>query len=175
MGDERTRRRFLELAGVGAALTLAGCGGSNAETGTGTTTSTADASSTKTANEPSSTTSDPATMSTVFHFSAGTDEQKHAIANVSNLLGDGSVNLGDVALVANGAGIKLVSTAESKHVADLQGLLAKGVSVYACENSMAAFGLSRSDLVSGVQPVPSGVGQLTKLQAGQGYAYVKTP
>jgi len=114
-------------------------------------------------------------MSTVFHFSAGTDEQKHAIANVSNLLADDTVSLGDVALVANGAGIRLVSRPDSKQVSGLKSILGKGVSVYACENSMKAFSLSHADLVSGVEPVPSGVGQLTKLQAGEGYAYIKTP
>lgn len=40
---------------------------------------------------------------------------------------------------------------------------------------MKAFGLKRADLIDGVEPVPSGVGQLTRLQAAKGYAHIKTP
>lgn len=192
MVRERSRRRFLELAGAGTALALAGCAGtSDGATGDGTTdtstdspttsstTRTTTSASTETPTEtPTETTTDEPTdisMSTVFHFSSDASVQKHAIANVSNLLADDTIDLGTVALVANGAGIKLLSTADSKSPDEVGGLVERGVEIKACQNSMDAFDLTKSDLIDGVEPVPSGVGELTKLQAKDGFAYIKTP
>ena len=176
MDDELRRRRFLALAGAGTGLAIAGCVG-GADDGGADPTATTDPPDTTTEQETTQTTetTQKPDMSTVFHFASGTAEQKHAIANVSNLLGDDSVETDTVALVANGAGIRLVSTNESEHVEDLESLLGKGVDVYACRNSMDAFGIDESDLVEGVEPVPSGVGKLTTLQAREGFAYIETP
>ena len=40
---------------------------------------------------------------------------------------------------------------------------------------MAAFDMDESDLVEGVETVPAGVGELTKLQAKENFAYIETP
>ena len=184
MGDERTRRRILELAGVGAGLSLAGCvGGSDAAGGptdgsptalTTTTTRRETATDTRTNTRTPTETPQPS-MSTVFHFSSGPGEQNHAVANVSNLLADDSVDVEDVVLVANGRGIELLTTDDSRHPGAVRDLVGKGVAFRACENSMAALDVEPDDLVEGVETVPSGVGELTKLQARDGYAYIETP
>lgn len=114
-------------------------------------------------------------MSTVFHFSSSPDEQHHALANVANLLADDSIDVETVVLVANGRGVELLTTSGSEHPDRVRSLLAAGVSFRACRNSMDALDVSERDLVDGVETVPSGVGELTKLQAREGYAYIETP
>src|SRR6056297_2329991 len=171
-----SRRRFLELAGAGTAVALAGCAagdvGTNPTTGDDGTTTT-DTDESETTDDTETTTDTETTMSTVFHFSGGEQEQGHAVANVANLLGDDSTTVDDVVLVANGAGIKLVTTDST--VADgVRSLVDRDVRFAACRNSMDAFDYADGDLLAGVETVPAGVGELTKLQA-DGYAYIKTP
>jgi hypothetical protein len=184
MSAESGRRRFLELVGGTAVLTLAGCtavsrtdsdesaSDSPAETDASTSTGTATATETET---PTETPEPETSMSTVFHFAGATGDQKHAIANVTNLLNDSSTTVEDVVLVANGRGIKLLSSSLSEHADDVAELVERGVSFRACQNSMAAFDMDESDLVEGVETVPAGVGELTKLQAKENFAYIETP
>ncbi|RBI63277.1 hypothetical protein DMJ13_01685 [halophilic archaeon] len=169
-----SRRRFLELAGAGTAVALAGCSG----TGTDSETTPTDAetgtdSTATTETDTETTTTETTTMSTVFHFSSGEEHQKHATANAKNLLDDGTTDVERVALVANGVGIKLLTT-DSTVPEKVRSLAENGVAFEACANSMEAFDYSNDDLLEGVETVPAGVGELTKLQS-QGYAYVKTP
>ncbi|KTG10225.1 hypothetical protein AUR64_11615 [Haloprofundus marisrubri] len=181
MDSEHTRRRVLELAGVGTGLALAGCvgGGTDAPASTGDTASptsepTETPEETDTATETETETPDP-TMSTVFHFTGDVSQQEHALGNVSNLLADDTIDLDDVVLLVNGSGFRLVLAEQTEHAEKLTELLDEGVSIRACENTMERFSATEDDLVDGVGTVPSGVGELTKLQAGDGYAYIKTP
>ncbi|SFL14084.1 hypothetical protein SAMN04487950_2690 [Halogranum rubrum] len=174
----RSRRRFLELAGVGTGLVVAGCTGSS-ESSTDTPTP-PDESGTETppptsAETETETSTPEPTMSTVFHFAQGIDEQNHAVANVANLLADDSTDVENVVLVANGAGIKLLVEEESDQADRVRELLDEGVSFRACENSMDALDVSEADLIEGVETVPAGVGELTKLQVRDDYAYIETP
>lgn len=176
----RSRRRFLELAGVGTGLVVAGCTGTS-ESSTDTPTP-PDESGTETPpptpaeTETETSTPEPEpTMSTVFHFAQGIDEQNHAVANVANLLADDSTDVENVVLVANGKGIKLLVEEESDQGDRVRELLDEGVSFRACENSMDALDVSESELIEGVETVPAGVGELTKLQVRDDYAYIETP
>ena len=184
MDGEDTRRRFLELAGVGAGMVLAGC---SSEAGSGVTTADAaetDATTAETETEaetesPAETEPETATrdtMSTVFHFSkSGKSEQKHALNNVANLLSTDMVEMANTVLVANGAGIYLLA-AERSHFPDrVRSLTEEGASFRACSNSMEALGVAESDLIDGVEVVPAGVGELTRLQVAEDYAYIETP
>ncbi|KZN25907.1 hypothetical protein A4G99_01640 [Haladaptatus sp. R4] len=174
-----SRRRFLELAGAGTAIALAGCSSGPTEDAKGASTSTTETdTTTETTTEEGTTQTDEDSqnvkMSTVFHYSSGEEKQGHAVANVANLLSDDSTDTETIALVANGSGVKLVS--KDSTVADkVNSLVEKGVKFKACHNSMNKFNYTKKDLLSGVEIVPAGVGELTKLQAKKGYAYIKTP
>ncbi len=173
------RRRVLQFVGAGTLVGVAGCTGAlqdgdSGATPTSATTGSTDETTTETTDEET-TTDTTASMSTVFHLTSGTEEaQKHALGNVANLLADESTETDDVALVANSQGITaFINSTPLK--AEARGLMEKDVSIRICENSMDAFDLGRSDFIEGIETVPAGVGELTKLQARDGYAYIRVP
>lgn len=175
------RRRFVRGAGSGVALLLAGCTSAADEEGTSTgddATGTGASTSTPTRSldhTDETTAREPTPMSTVFHFATDDERsQKHALANVANLLDDESTPTESVVLVANGGGIQLLDRDASAHPDRVAALLDRGVSFLACENSMDAAGTTADDLVDGVETVPAGVGELTKRQT-DGYAYIRVP
>jgi len=111
-------------------------------------------------------------MRTVFHLIAGDgDQQETALTIAENLSNDGSVSMDDIAVVAQAEGIEpLTAGGEgSETVADL---LDAGISFKACSNTLDMMDLSEGDLVDGVETVPSGAGELTRLQ-DDGYAYIR--
>lgn len=113
-------------------------------------------------------------MNTVFHLSSGrVHDWSHALANVENLLADDSVDLSGVELLVNGDAVYLLTSGSV--AADRVGaLIDRDVRVCACRNSLDARSFVADNLLSGVDLVPSGVGELTRRQA-EGYAYIKTP
>ena len=52
-------------------------------------------------------------------------------------------------------------------------LTAKGVEFRICQNSMNALKLTKKDLIDKVQVVPSGVAEIARLQAREGYVYIR--
>ena len=52
-------------------------------------------------------------------------------------------------------------------------LAAKGVEFRICQNSMNALKLTQKDLIEKVSIVPSGVAEIARLQAREGYVYIK--
>ena len=52
-------------------------------------------------------------------------------------------------------------------------LVAKGVEFRICQNSMNALRLTQKDLIDKVQVVPSGVAEIARLQAREGYVYIR--
>lgn len=186
MDHDGTRRRFLRLAGVGSGLALAGCLGTGADASEGGTVTTSSVGSSP-SETPTGTESRPATatdtdtegtpppMSAVFHFSSSADAQLHAVANVRNLLADDTVDLGTVYLVANGHGIELLTADRSNYPDQIASLQELGAAFRVCQNSMDALDVTAADLLPGVTVVPSGVGELTRLQVQANCAYIKTP
>jgi intracellular sulfur oxidation DsrE/DsrF family protein len=111
-------------------------------------------------------------MKAVFHVSSADSEiQQRAVSNVGNLLSDDSMDVTDVALVANGPGIDLL-LADSNQRGGVESLAERGVALEACGNTLRGRGLSADDLLDGVERVSSGVGELVRLQ-DQGYAYLR--
>ncbi|HET9079919.1 MAG TPA: DsrE family protein [Trebonia sp.] len=101
---------------------------------------------------------------------AGEAKHEAVTRNVANLLGD----LGEgteVELVAHGPGVALC-LAGSPQAEAVGALIARGVVVAACENTLRAQGIAARRLVPGVVTVPSGVGELVRKQR-QGWAYVR--
>lgn len=113
---------------------------------------------------------EPSHMDTVFHL---TEEARFqgTINGALNLLADTSVSMDRVVVVVNGGAVR--SFLKGGRGADLttQGL-SKGIILKACKNSLMGLRIDRSRLIDGVLVVPSGVGELTRLQS-EGFAYIK--
>jgi len=113
-------------------------------------------------------------MDVVFHLSSGQSMAgPEAIANISNLLADETVDHDAVALVANAGGVQHLR-ADTDHADGIRTLVERGVDVYSCKNAMSAQDLTSDDLVGGVETVPSGVGGIADFEA-DGYHYIKIP
>lgn len=110
-------------------------------------------------------------MRTVFHHADGT-ESEHVLENVENLLEDETVSIDAVDVVANADGVYTL-TEDSEHANRVRSLHERhGVRFAACANSLSLRNIAEERLVPGVETVPAGVGELTRLQH-DGYAYVK--
>ena len=109
-------------------------------------------------------------MKTVFHV---TEEARFqgAIHGAFNLLADESVSMDEVVILANGGAVR--GFLKAGRTGDLgREALDKGLQLRACNNSLLGLRIDRSRLVDGVEMVPSGVGELTRLQS-DGYAYIR--
>lgn len=116
-------------------------------------------------------------MKTVFHVSSPNPaEQDHAMINVANLLSDDSVYDSDdtVVVLANGAGVRMLVGATAAHPDRVESLLDRGVDFRACRNALRGMGATDDDLLPGVEGVPSGAGELARLQ-DEKYGYIKAP
>lgn len=111
-------------------------------------------------------------MRTVVHIPSGDEaEQETGLAIARNLLEDETDTIDEVALVAQGGGIATVR-ADGDSVDEIEALLEDGVAVSACSNTLEMMDLEESDLVSGVETVPEGAVEVTRLQ-DEGYAYLR--
>ncbi|MDS0258358.1 DsrE family protein [Haloarcula sp. S1CR25-12] len=111
-------------------------------------------------------------MQSVVHLvSADETEQETALTIAQNMLDDESGSIDDVAVVVQGPAITAAS-AESEHSDEVQSLLDAGVSVRACRNTLAATDMDESALVDGIETVPEGAVEVTRLE-DQGYAYLR--
>lgn len=99
-------------------------------------------------------------------------EAKHQalLRNLGNVLDDLGAGT-EVELVAHGAGIGLC-LADSPQAEGLQALIARGVVVVACENTLRHQGIDPERLAAGVVTVPAGIGEVVRKQY-QGWAYVR--
>jgi len=57
--------------------------------------------------------------------------------------------------------------------AQMEQLLARGVRIFACENTLNSFNKTADDLTFGIETVESGVAELGRLQVKAGYSYIK--
>lgn len=111
-------------------------------------------------------------MQTVVHLISGDEtEQETALAIVENLLDDESGSIDDVAVVAQSEGIEAV-TADGDHAERVRSLIDDGVSFKGCSNTLETMGLDESDLVDGIETVPEGAVEVTRLE-NEGYAYLR--
>lgn len=115
----------------------------------------------------------PTGMDAVFHLSSGdVDDWRRALANVNNLLADDTVETDDVVLLANGDAVHLF--VEGSPLSEDVRACAPEVRCLGCSNSLSGRDIPDSKLLSNVDPVSSGVGELTRLQH-DGYAYLRVP
>lgn len=100
----------------------------------------------------------------------GQDKHLAVLRNIDHLL-DEVEGTTDVELVVHGAGIHAVLTGTANGEL-LRALLARGVRIAACERTLARMGVDRAELTDGVGTVPSGIGELVRLQSW-GWVYIR--
>ena len=114
-------------------------------------------------------------IKTVYHLP---DERLATLAmnNISNhLIADPGVK---IVVVALSTGVRAFTfgaqDAGGRPYAEwVEQLTAKGVEFRICQNSMNALKLTKSDLIDKVVVVPSGVAEIARLQARDGYVYIR--
>lgn len=114
-------------------------------------------------------------IKTVYHLP---DEKLATLAmnNISNhLIADPGVK---IVVVALSTGVRAFTfgaqDAGGRPYAEwVDQLAAKGVEFRICQNSMNALKLTKKDLIDKVQVVPSGVAEIARLQAREGYVYIR--
>ncbi|MEF8793334.1 DsrE family protein [Thiohalorhabdus sp.] len=108
------------------------------------------------------------------------DRANGALRNVGNHLEatgtplEGNI---DLAVVSHSSGVYMLLEGATNSKGELyepkvQDLMSKGVAFLQCRKTLQGKGLKKSDLVDGVEIVPSGVGEVAEKQRN-GYAYVK--
>ena len=111
-------------------------------------------------------------MRTVVHLLSGDEaEQETALAIARNLLEDETDSIDDVAIVVQADGMNAV-TADAENADQVQALLDDDVAFKACSNTLEMLDLEESDLVDGIETVPEGAVEVTRLQ-DDGYAYLR--
>lgn len=113
-------------------------------------------------------------MNVAFHLSSGdVADWEHALANVQNLIDDSTADADRLELVADGDAVRLFVLGSP--LADrVRTLLDADVVVSVCRNSLSNRVIPDEELLDGVDPVPSGMGQLATRQA-EGDGYLKIP
>ena len=109
-------------------------------------------------------------MQSLLHLVSGDEAEQQATVSIArNLLGADDIR--DVAIVAQSGGIAAV--VDDSDLADrIASLATDGVSITACRNTLTARGVDESALAAGVETVPSGAVEVTRLQS-EGYAYMR--
>ena len=112
----------------------------------------------------------------VYQFSEGVDTAAAALTNIQNHLN--ADPKAKIVVVAFGSGVNfLVQDARdskgrefSSAVSDLAG---KGVSFRVCNNTLVGFKIDPGKLLMEATIVPSGVAEIARLQAKEGFVYLK--
>lgn len=92
--------------------------------------------------------------------------------NVRNLQKEAGNDKATIEIVTYGPGIGMLKR-DSNVAQKIQEVLASGIKVVACENTMNAMHLTKEDMLPNIGYVPSGVFEVMKKQE-EGYAYIRT-
>ncbi|AEH38802.1 DsrE family protein [Halopiger xanaduensis] len=112
-------------------------------------------------------------MKTVVHLLSGDEaEQETALAIARNLLDDETDRIDEVAIVVQADGMAAVK-ADGENADQVRTLLEDDVAFRACSNTLEMLDLEESDLVDGIETVPEGAVEVTRLQSEEGYAYLR--
>ncbi len=112
----------------------------------------------------------------VYHLADGLDQASRAMANIRNHL---RAEPGTrIVVVANGDGIRfLLAGAKERNGkpfdAAVSALAAQGVEFRVCDNTLAAHNVPASQLLPEAKLVPSGVVEIARLQAKEGFVYLR--
>ncbi|MCA3218844.1 MAG: DsrE family protein [Burkholderiales bacterium] len=156
-GKDRTLRAVLCASAIGAAALLSGCVAVHSST---------------TASEARV----DAPIKTVYHLTLGLDEAQRAMGNVRNhLAADPSAK---IIVVSNGDGILFqLDGAKDRNGnpfdAAIQDLKSRGVEFRVCNNTLVQRKIDRGRVIPDVAIVPSGVAEAARLQAREGFVYLR--
>lgn len=112
----------------------------------------------------------------VYHVNEGVQQASRAIGNIRNQLKTDPTT--KIVVVAHGAGIDfLLEDAENasggKFVPALEELKTAGVEFRVCNNTLVSRKMDPKTLVEQASIVPSGVVEVSRLQAREGFVYLK--
>jgi intracellular sulfur oxidation DsrE/DsrF family protein len=119
---------------------------------------------------------DRAPVKVVYHLTEGIDEAARAMRNVRNHLeADPTAK---IVVVANGAGIDfLLDGAQDRNGnpfdATVQDLVTQRVEFRLCRNTLTQRNIDPSKVLPEATIVPSGVAEAARLQAREGFAYIR--
>jgi hypothetical protein len=112
----------------------------------------------------------------VYHLADGIDQASRALANIRNhLRGEPDTK---IVVVALGDGIRFLLKGAAERNgrpfdAAVSALSAQGVEFRVCNNTLTAHQVPPSDLVPEAKLVPAGVIEIARLQAREGFAYLR--
>jgi intracellular sulfur oxidation DsrE/DsrF family protein len=111
----------------------------------------------------------------VYHLSEGLDQASRALVNIRNHLDADPT--AKIVVVTHGDGINfLLEGAKNRngqaYDAPIGALASRGVEFRVCNNTLAARNIAADKVVMDAKIVPSGVAEVARLQAREGYAYL---
>jgi hypothetical protein len=112
----------------------------------------------------------------VYHLTNGVDEAQRAMGNIRNHLNADPT--ARIVVVGNGNGIEfMLDGAKDRNGnpfdATIQDLKSKGVDFRLCNNTLVTRKIDKSKVITEVTIVESGVAEAAKLQARDGYVYLR--
>ncbi|WP_136413609.1 MULTISPECIES: DsrE family protein [Oxalobacteraceae] len=112
----------------------------------------------------------------VYHLVEGIDQAARAMANIRNHLRAEPDT--QIVVVAHGEGIRfLLKGAQDRNNrpfdSAISELAAQGVDFRVCHNTLTAHRIPESQLVPEAKLVPSGVAEVARLQAREGFVYLR--
>jgi hypothetical protein len=112
----------------------------------------------------------------VYHFSEGLEQASRGLHNIQNHL-DAEPNV-KIVVVGHGAGIDfMLKGAHDKNGAMYQDTISdlamNGVEFRVCHNTLESRHIDPANVVAEAKVVPSGVAEIVRLQAREGFVYLK--
>ena len=111
-----------------------------------------------------------------YHVNGDVEIAANALRNIRNHMSADPT--AKIAVVTHGPGINfLLAGAQDKNgnafAPMVDDLALKGVEFKVCNNTLTSRNIDKSKVISGAVIVPSGVAEITRLQAQDGYVYIK--
>ena len=117
-----------------------------------------------------------AQIKVVYHLSDGVAQASRAIGNIRNhLAADPTAK---IVVVTHGAGIDFLldgatSAQQQPFAGSISDLANKGVEFRVCNNTLVSRNISPDQVVMDAKVVPSGVAEVSRLQAKEGFVYLR--
>ncbi len=117
-----------------------------------------------------------AEVKVVYHMSEGIPQASRAINNIRNHLAAEPTT--KIVVVTHGLGIDFLldgatNQMEQPFAGSVSDLVAKGVEFRVCNNTLVSRKISADKLLLEAKVVPSGVAEVAKLQAKEGFVYLR--